>query len=181
MRLRRPWIALCLLGSWTAGAAVVYKWTDAAGVVHFSDTAVPGAEKVVTSSGASNGLSSGQPNAPANLPMDGSSTGGPVHSRLTIQSPAKEQVFFGDDVIPIRLQLEPGLQANQSITWQLNGKALDDQAPNATGFALQSLPRGAYVIVAIVTDQSTGQSQTSDSVTFYVRQPSELSPQHRKP
>ena len=34
-------------------AAVIYKWTDADGVVHFSDQAVPGAEKILTSSGSS--------------------------------------------------------------------------------------------------------------------------------
>jgi hypothetical protein len=180
MHFRRPWIALCLLAASTAGAAVVYKWTDAEGVVHFSDTAVPGAEKIITSSGSSNGISSGQTSAPVHTSPD-RSPAGPVHSQLTIESPAPEQVFFGDDVIPIRLHLEPGLQPNQTITWYLNGKPLTDQPPDATGFALQSLPRGAYTIAATVTDQDTGQSQSSNSVTYYVRQPSLLAPQHKKP
>jgi hypothetical protein len=180
MHLRRPWIALCLLAASTAGAAVVYKWTDADGVVHYSDTAVPGAEKIITSSGSSNGISSGQAGAPANASPAGS-PGGAVHGPLSIESPAQEQVFFNDDVIPIRLHLEPGLQPSQTVTWYLNGQPLTDQPPNATGFALQSLPRGAYTIAATVADQATGQSQNSDGVTFYVRQPSVLAPQHKKP
>jgi hypothetical protein len=181
MHLRRPWIALCLLAASTAGAAVVYKWTDADGVVHFSDTAVPGAEKIITSSGSSNGISSGQANASANASPPARSSAAPVHTQLSIESPAQEQVFFGDDVIPVRLRLEPGLQPNQTLTWYLNGKQLDDQGPAAISFALQSLPRGAYTVAATVTDQATGQSQSADSVTFYVRQPSLLAPQHKKP
>ena len=177
MHLRRPWIALCLLAASAAGAAVVYKWTDADGVVHFSDTAVPGAEKIVTSSGSSNGINAGPTRAP-NLPSNQSPTGGEI-TEIAIDSPGKEQVFFGDDVVPIHLHLVPGLSATQAITWHLNGKQLD-QAPNVLSFSLQTLSRGTYAVAATVTDQATGASKSSESVTFYVRQPSELAPQHKK-
>ena len=43
---------LAALAAFAAQAAVIYKWTDADGVVHFSDQPVPGAEKIYT--GASN-------------------------------------------------------------------------------------------------------------------------------
>jgi hypothetical protein len=46
-------------------------------------------------------------------------------------------------------------------------------------FTLQSLARGTYVLAATITDSVTGESKTSDSVTFYMRQPSELDNQHR--
>lgn len=39
---------LCAAPGW---AAVIYKWTDADGVVHFSDQPTPGAERIVTQSG----------------------------------------------------------------------------------------------------------------------------------
>jgi hypothetical protein len=96
-----------------------------------------------------------------------------------VESPAKEQVFFNDEIIPIRLALSPGLKPNQTITWHLNGKQLDDQPPTTVSFTLQSLTRGTYVIAATITDTVTGESKTSDSVTFYMRQPSELDNQHR--
>jgi hypothetical protein len=35
------------------------------------------------------------------------------------------------------------------------------------------------VLTATMVDQETGDSQNSQSVTFYFRQPSALSPQHR--
>jgi len=179
MHLRRLWVAFTLFAAFAAGAAVIYKWTDADGVVHYSDQAVPGAEKIVTSSGSANGIGTEGRQAPAAAPLKNPATG-LDYSLFTIESPAKEQVFFGDDIVPIRLHLEPGLKPNQSITWHLNGKPLDDQA-DAMSFALQTLPRGAYAIAATVTDLGSGESQSTDSVTFYVRQPSELAPQHKNP
>ena len=179
MHLWRLWVALSLFAAFAAGAAVVYKWTDADGVVHYSDQAVPGAEKMVTSSGSANGIGSEVRSTAAAATPKRPATG-LAYNILTIESPTKEEVFFGDDTVPIHLHLEPALKPNQSITWHLNGKQLDDQA-DAISFALPSLPRGAYAIAATVTDLGSGESQSTDSVTFYVRQPSALAPQHKNP
>lgn len=181
MQVWRLWIALGLFAAFAAGAAVIYKWTDAAGVVHYSDQAVPGAERMVTSSASANGIGG------STQPVPGPATSGKKGATtldyrvFTLDSPAAEQVFFGDDIVPVRLRLEPGLRANQSITWHLNGKQLDDQPPDALSISLQGLARGTYAIAATVADLHSGQSKTTDSVTFYVRQPSELSPQHKNP
>jgi hypothetical protein len=179
MHLWRLWIALGLLAAFAAGAAVVYKWTDADGVVHYSDQAVPGAERIVTSSASANGIGGRTAHAP------GSAAPAKAPSRLdnkvlAIESPAKEQVFFADEIVPVRLGLDPGLKPDQEIIWNLNGSALTDQGPNALNFALPTLPRGTYVIAATIKDTATGETQTTDSVTFYVRQPSELEPLRRK-
>jgi hypothetical protein len=177
MHLWRPCLALLLFAAYTADGAVIYKWIDADGVVHFSDQPVPGAEKIVTSSPTNNGIggtvsasTSSQP--PAKLAAM-------AYTQFSIESPAKEQVFFNDEIVPIRLMLEPALRPNQTISWHLNGKELDDQPPTAVSFTLQSLARGTYVLAATITDSMTGESKTSDSVTFYMRQPSELDNQHR--
>jgi hypothetical protein len=182
MHLLRLWIALGLVAACAADAAVIYKWTDADGVVHYSDQAVPGAEKIVTSSSSSNGIGGG---AGARAPS-AATPGKKAPSRLeyatfAIESPAKEQVFFGDEIIPVRLRLDPDLLPSQAIGWYVNGSPVTDQPPTARSFILQSLSRGTYQISATITDTVTGESQTSEGVTFYVRQPSELSPQHRKP
>lgn len=169
-----------LFAVFAAGAAVIYKWTDADGVIHYSDQAVPGAEKIVTSSGSANGV--GGPTRPPTTSTP--SKAPPVgldYSVFAIESPANGQVFFGDEIVPVRLGLAPALKPNQEIAWHLNGAQLTDQSPEAVAFALQSLPRGSYVIAATITDTVSGESQSTDSVTFYVRQPSELAPQHRNP
>jgi hypothetical protein len=181
MHLLRLWIALGLVAACAADAAVIYKWTDADGVVHYSDQAVPGAEKIVTSSSSRNGIAVGAARAPSSAAPGNKAASRFDFAAFAIESPAKEQSFYGDEVIPVRLRLEPELKPNQTISWYLNGTPLTEQPPTSRSFTLQSLPRGTYEISATITDTVTGESQNSDGVTFYVRQPSELSPQHRKP
>jgi Domain of unknown function (DUF4124) len=183
MHPRRPWIlrsalVAIVMAAVTADAAVIYKWKDAEGVMHYSDQPVEGAEKIVTGgtstySGAASvkGLQGPNKQAPQRTPPT-------ALTQISISSPQAEQSFFGDEPIPVSLDLSPALSGNQTVTWMLNGAALQDQPPTATQFTLQSLARGTYSLSATVMDADTG-SQQSTSVTFYVRQPSALSPQHR--
>jgi hypothetical protein len=166
------------LAAFAVQAAVIYKWVDADGVVHYSDQPYPGAEKIYTSSpstvaaGAAPGSAAGPRQAPK------SAAAGLGLTEFSIASPVNDQTFFGDDVIAVHLNLAPGLKPSQSITWHLNGKQLEFP-PDATSFPLPHLDRGAYTLAATVTDQETSESQSSNSVTFYVRQPSALAPQHK--
>jgi len=174
---------LASLAAFAGQAAVVYKWTDSDGVVHYSDQPVPGAEKIFTVGSPSAGgsvSSTRQANPGAPSPKKNVAPG-LNYSQFSITSPLPDQTFFGDDVISVHLTLEPSLKPGQTVTWHLNGRQLDDQAPTATQFTLPRLDRGTYAIAATVTDQTTGESLSTDSVNFFVRQPSELSPQHKKP
>jgi hypothetical protein len=180
MHLLRLWFALGLVAACAANAAVIYKWTDPDGVVHYSDQPVPGAEKIVTSSGSSNGIAVGAARGPS-IAASKKPPSRLDYAAFAIESPAKEQVFFGDEIIPVRLRLDPDLKPNQTIGWYLNGSPLTDQTPTSRSFTLQSLSRGTYQISATLTDTVTGETQNAEGVTFFVRQPSELSPQHRKP
>jgi Domain of unknown function (DUF4124) len=177
---------LAALATFAGQAAVIYKWTDSDGVVHYSDQPVPGAEKIVTGGGSS---SSRAPAAPAGNNFGAPNLGAPRkpasvglgYAQMSITSPTPEQSYFGDESVGVQLALDPGLKPGQSITWHLNGKQLSDQDPAATQITLPRLDRGTYVIAATITDGSSGQSQSSDSVTFYIRQPSALSPLRQKP
>jgi hypothetical protein len=159
-------------------AGVIYKWVDADGVVHFSDQETPGAEKIYTKGSSSTAT----PRAPAGAtagsyqaPKKAAATA-LDYTEFSIASPTSDQTFFGDDVVAVHLNLSPALKLNQSITWHLNGKQLD-YPPDALSFSLPRLDRGTYALAATITDQQTGEAQTSNSVTFFVRQPSTLSPQ----
>jgi hypothetical protein len=171
-------LVLGLLAAFAVQAAVVYKWVDADGVVHFSDQPSPGAEKIYTSSPSAAAAS--EPNSAAGSRQAPKSVqaSGLRYAEFSITSPVNDQTFFGDDVIAVHLNLEPGLKPSQSITWHLNGQQLEFP-PNATSFPLPHLDRGAYTLAATITDQETSESQNSNSVTFYVRQPSALAPQHK--
>jgi hypothetical protein len=179
----RPWIVLAALAAFAGQAAVVYKWTDADGVIHYSDQPVPGAEKIFTAGSPTAGGKAASARSTANPVMPGAAKNaapGLNYDQFSITSPAPDQTFFGDDVISVHLALSPGLKPDQTITWHLNGKELE-QSPTATQFSLQNLERGTHAIAATITDQRTGESQSTDSITFFVRQPSLLSPQHPKP
>jgi hypothetical protein len=170
---------LAALAAFAAQAAVIYKWTDSDGVVHFSDQPVPGAQKIST--GATNTATSGTPGNAEAPATDEPQKGALDYAEFSITSPTPGQTFFNDEVISANLTLSPSLKSGQTVTWHLSGGELGDQGPTATAITLPHLDRGTYAIDATVTDRATGQSRSSDSVTFYVRQPSELSPQHQKP
>jgi hypothetical protein len=176
MHPRQSWLAIGLLTAFTVQAAVIYKWVDADGVVHYSDQASPGAEKIVTATSSSSTPSAARNSTGPIAPAPRGTAGGLNYTEFSITSPAPDQTFFGDDVVAVHLNLNPPLRPNQAITWHLNGKQLDSP-PTAVAFALPRLDRGTYVLAATITDQQTSESETSNSVTFFVRQPSALSPQ----
>ena len=180
MHPRKLWLSFGLLAAFAVQAAVVYKWVDADGVVHYSDQASPGAEKIFTSSSSSTGAASASRGTAAALPQAPSAApaGALGYSDFSIVTPVSDQTFFGDDVISVHLSLAPALKANHKITWHLNGTQLD-YPPDAVSFSLPHLDRGTYALAATITDQNSGGSQSSNSVTFFVRQPSALAPQHR--
>src|SRR6202011_5773021 len=161
----RPWIVLASLAAFAGQAAVVYKWTDSDGVVHYSDQPVPGAEKIFTASSPTPGgsVSSARPASPVGSPPKKFVAPGLNYNQFSITSPLPDQTFFGDDVIGVHLALVPGLKPDQTITWHLNGKQLDDQGPAATQFTLPHLDRGTYAIAATITDQKSGEALSTDS------------------
>jgi hypothetical protein len=177
MPLCRIWIAVGLLALLSsAPAAVIYKWTDADGVVHFSDQPVPGAEKVTTSGGSTRGIL-GQ-SAPSRGPAPPESSKAHTAQHVTISSPAPDQTFTGGEQVSASLSVEPELRPGQTISWTLNGAQVG-QDPTATHLMLPDLARGTYTLTATVSDSASGESISADPVTFNVVRPSVLSPQHK--
>jgi hypothetical protein len=178
MRHLRFWIAFGMLAAFAGNAAVIYKWIDADGVVHFSDQPVPGAEKLEVGQAPRVGTFGEKP--PPGLTVEKPTPTKPAdYTQFQISAPSAEQVFFGDDPVSAHLNLDPALLPHHTITWYLNGSALSDQSPEAVSIILKQLPRGSYTISASVSDSVSGESRSSDSVNFYVREPSALSPQHK--
>jgi hypothetical protein len=95
---------------------------------------------------------------------------------FAILSPNAEQTFVNEPV-PVRLDLQPEPSEDAVLSWSLNGQVLAGQS--GSQFTLPNLPRGAYNLSATLVDPNTRQAISSTSVTFYVQQPSLLSPQHK--
>jgi len=179
MHPRQYWLGLGLLIAFSVQAAVIYRWVDADGVVHYSDQSSPGAEKIVTagsSTASAGGAATAGPRTASPPRPQQPAQKGLNYTDFTISSPVADQSFFGEDVVAVHLSLSPSLRPNQAITWHLNGTQLDTP-PDEVSFALPRLDRGTYVLTASITDQQTGESQNSNSVTFFVRQPTTLAPQ----
>ena len=183
MRLCRSWLAFGLVSVLSAPlplqAAVVYKWTDADGVVHFSDQPVPGAEKIVTNGGSSRGIMNAP--MPAALPGSEPNAASPLASvRIAIDSPAPNQTFSGSEVMYASATVEPALAPGGPITisWALNGAPVAG-SDGAMHFKLPDLSRGVYTLSATLTDAASGATKSADPVTFNVLRPSILSPQHK--
>jgi hypothetical protein len=177
----RSIIALVVFASFAAQGAVVYKWTDADGVVHYSDQPVPGAEKITLGQTPLYGTpkqSTAQQSAA--LPKKLQEPKAPVlhlgYTDIRIGSPAAEKTFF-DEPVPVSLSLTPALRQDHALTWYLNGSPLEQ---NTATFTIPYLDRGTYTLYATITDPATQESTNSDPVTFYVRQTSVLAPQYPK-
>lgn len=164
----------------TGHALVIYKWTDAQGVVHYSDQPVPGAEKVLTSAAPEHAGILGQTGPAGPAPRDQPKPEKSLSSaKIAIVSPGPEQTFTGGESVPVALSIDPDLKPSWTVVWTLNGAQVQNQPPNATQFTLTDLSRGVYTIEATVTDAGTGESKSADAVTFNVLRPSLLSPQHK--
>ena len=180
MRLRRSWLPLglacALAGPLLVRAAIVYKWIDADGVVHFSDQPVPGAEKIITAGGSTKGiLSQPAPDAP---PAEKARTRSLASVDVAITAPAQGQTFSGGELVTPHLSVKPEPGRGVTISWSLNGAPVSE-AEGSTSFTLPDLPRGSYTLTATLTDTATGETKSADPVTFNVLRPSLLSPQHK--
>jgi hypothetical protein len=180
MCFRKSWLMIGALLAFSASAADIYKWKDADGVVHYSDQPHEGATKITTTSSISTYSGneavprSKGPAAPGKGPA---AAVGPMS--VTITSPGPNQTFFGDNAVSASLSVSPALKPSQLITWKLNGAPLDNQPTTATQVTLPILSRGTYSLSATVADQDSGEMADSNTVTFFVQQPSTLSPQHK--
>jgi hypothetical protein len=184
MHTCRSWILVGACASWlvpfAAHGLAVYKWTDAQGVVHFSDQPVPGAERVLTSSAPEHAGILGQTAPGPASPPPKPKTERPLSAaRIAIASPAPEQTFSGGESVPVSLSVDGDLKPSWTVVWTLNGAQVQGQSAAATSFTLTDLPRGVYTIEATVSDGATGESKSADAVTFNVIRPSVLSPQHK--
>lgn len=168
-------------------AATIYKWTDADGVVHFSDQPTPGAERIITQSSPGTSRAAAAPSKSAAYATTARRSAGKTEPNDTavdynvfeIDSPQPEQTFH-DQIVNVRVRMEPALKPGHLISLYLNGKLVEGQSPKSTSFTLTDLARGAYSLSASVMDAASGETKASAPINFYVQQPSLLSPLRKK-
>jgi Domain of unknown function (DUF4124) len=158
-----------------AGGTTTYRWVDAQGVVHYSDTPQPGAEKLqiqpaqtyqAPTQGAGANGASGASDGP----------GADSYRACRIVQPTGEQSLFSPDHVPVSLQLDPALHADDQVTVTFDGQPLQPTDESGLRFRIDSPDRGTHTLAATVRDPSGKVVCSSPPLIFYVQRPSLLSP-----
>jgi len=180
MKTRFPLLACCLL-AFAAQAqetkVQMWKWTDANGVVHYSDIPAPGAVQMGVS------VSQGQPDAAPAVQGPGASRLPPApteqavsYTSLTIVQPQNEASYFeANSVVDVQIDSDPSLADGDSMFLYLDGKRIGNTS-DSTNYSLQNLDRGTHTLTAAIFDSQGNQRIRSQAVTFYMKQPTINSP-----
>jgi len=167
---------LLLAGGAVAQTITTYRWTDAQGVVHYSDTPQPGAQ-VIQLHSAQTYRAPAPPAAAkgAQAAASGDGAASPYES-CNIGQPAAEASFFAPETVPITVALSPGLRGGDQVNVTVDGVAVAPLTPGGLQFQLPGPERGAHMISALVSDADGKTICHSAPLTFYVQRPSVNSP-----
>ena len=155
-----------------AQTITTYRWVDAQGVVHYSDTPQPGAQ-VIQLQSAQTYHATPAPPAASKATTITTEPGSPYQS-CGIAEPAAEASFFAPDSVPGSAQLTPGLRAGDQLAVTVDGTELQPVSPGR--YQVTAPERGAHTVNLAIRDAGGKQVCTSSPVTFYIQQPSLLSP-----
>ena len=162
-----------------AGAADIWRWTDADGVVHFSDQPRPGAVKVnlgPISAPSGNGPRPEEPPAEAASEPERRRQSF-AYTSCVVQSPENDQTFSGVQAVTVILGIEPQLQDGHRVQVYVNGALNTDWPPEATSFTLPEVFRGSHTIQARIVDSANRVLCNVPTVTFHLQQTGLNSPQ----
>ncbi len=188
MNIRFPLLACCLLAFAVHAQQTkvkMWKWTDANGVVHYSDVPAPGAVEVGLN------VSQGQPSSAPPASSGGYGEGGSydeggrggaspasdqTYTSLQIVKPENGASFFAaDSVVTVEINPSPGLAAGDSVHLYLDGKRVGD-SDTALAYTLQNVVRGEHSLSSGIYDAQGNEKIRSQPVTFYMKQTTINSP-----
>ena len=176
------WLAalgVLLLASGAMGqTTTTYRWVDAQGVVHYSDTPHPGATVIQLQSAQTYQAPSAAAikAARAGASSTPSSTNTPAaYQSCGIGQPAADASLFAPDAVAVTVALSPALRDGDQLFVTVDGTALAPTTPGALTYQLENPDRGAHNVVAVVRD-TDGRTVCHAETTFNVQRPSVNSP-----
>jgi hypothetical protein len=164
---------LCLAQTSTT----TYRWVDAQGVVHYSDTPYPGAQVIQLPSAQTYRAppAPAAPKAPTAAAPGAYDPNSPYQS-CAIAEPAAEASFYAPESVALAVQLAPALRDGDQVALTVDGGALEPVIPGGLQYQLPSPDRGAHTVSLTVRDAGGKPVCRSPPITFYVQRPSALSP-----
>jgi hypothetical protein len=185
--MRKCLILLFALTASAAQSAPAWKWVDAKGQVHYSDTPVPGATQVELSGAQTFGTAQRPPSPAADRAGQASAKAtGTAESYRTfdIVSPKQQETLWNvGTVVNVQVQLDPPLQPGHLLDVYVDGQRRNLNTAS-TELTLQDIYRGVHTIQAVVVDGSGAEVVRSLATTFMVQQTSiqnQNNPQNPKP
>lgn len=157
-------------------AAEAWRWKDDKGVVHYSDTPVAGAERVVLPSPPTIGtVTSAAPPPAAPAPVQFK------YNECVVLAPGNDQTFNAVDSVTVSLQIAPSLQPDDRIQVLVDGEVYGAWPARMLTFKLESLYRGTHTLSVLVRGPDKKPLCSGPAISFHVHQPSLFSPARRKP
>ena len=148
-------------------SAQLYKWTDADGVVHYTDRlpstdvnheVLPNRLKTLNK-GLKQQLEEEAVGAYETFTLLKPETGATVHSE--------------DQTVPLEIKIEPALADDHFVQIYLDGQEVGDKT-KATSLILQRIRPGAHNIYALILDDEENQLMRSETVSFTFRKALDL-------
>lgn len=164
-----------LLGAGSAVATTLYRWVDAQGVVHYSDTPQPGATKIEVQSAQTYRA----PPAPkvANQPLrpavPGAGAAGAGY-QCSITSPTPLQSFYNPESVAVSVSVSPQLVEGDQLILTVDGTPM--AGSGGLDFQLPAPERGDHSIGLAIRTADGKTACTAPAVMFSVQRPSLLSP-----
>jgi len=158
------------IGAGSAVATTLYRWVDAQGVVHYSDTPQPGAEKIDVQSAQTYRA----PPAPkSSTAVQKPATQAPAAYQCSITTPTPAQSFYNPEAVAIAVSVSPELGAGDQLVLTVDGSPVPGSGQD---FQLPAPERGDHKIAFAVRDSEGKMACTAAPVVFSVQRPSLLSP-----
>ena len=164
----------------SSGASKTYKWVDASGVTHFSDSPRPGAADPSKYEYALRepNVSKSQRVAPQRSARDndekppGDDTDAPVpYKSISILAPNDGDTLWNTaGNLNVGVQVDPGLRSGDGIIIMIDGKQKTPRPIRSTSISLQEVYRGEHIITALVRSPDGTVQVTSPPVRFVVNQ-----------
>ena len=172
METRSIFLVLCLLAATAVWAQEAYRWVDEDGVVHYSDTPVEGAERILLP--APNVAVTPRSNRRTTTDSgtddeEEAEEQGPFrYESIEIVSPVAEETLWNiEGILNVSVALEPGLQPGHELRAYFDGQL---QEVSGTSFQLQEVWRGVHNIQVEVVDETGQLKIRSQPNRFYVQQ-----------
>lgn len=156
----------------SSGATTTYRWVDAQGVIHYSDTPQPGAQKLEIAP-----AQTFQPTPVPTTETERALARGPAYTSCEITQPQSQQSFYAPDAVAVSVALAPDLRSGDHVQVSFDGQAVRATDDSGLSFQIDMPIRGQHEVTASVVDSGGRTVCTSPPVTFFVRRPSVLSPQ----